>query len=185
METTLFELTDYEKGLIIEVLKNARKQEYTPEMLCEVQKIIETQYFYWWMNDLKKEELAKEIFEDELDCYCTGVGEYKTTVKGWAIGAKYCNSFINTAHMGHQPLIWLQDESHAKGIFFFESNMNYLDNKDQHEQFYVYCHDFVKREDGRWAIKAYRLIQTKLHGVSRPETWVAPADYEFPAWEEV
>ncbi len=185
METTFFEMTEQEKALVLEVMKNARKQEYTPEKLCEIQKIIDTQYFYWWMNDLKKEELANEIFEDELECYCTGAGFYKSSAHDWAVGAKYCNSFINSAHMGHQPLVWLQDDTHAKGIFFFESNMNYLDNKDLHEHFFIYCHDFVKRSNGRWAISAYRLIQTKLHGVVRPETFVAPADYIFPPWEEV
>lgn len=185
MTTTLFALTEYERNMVLGVMKNVRKQTYTPEKLCEIQKIIDTQYFYWWMNDLKKEELANEIFEDDLECYCTGVGPYQTTALGWATGAKYCNAFINSAHMGHQPLVWLQDETHAKGIFFFESNMNYLDSKEQHEHFFIYCHDFVKRPNGRWAISAYRLFQTKLHGEIRPETLIAPEGYVFPDWEEI
>lgn len=184
METTLCRMSQEEKDMIFEVMVNARKQTYTPERLCDLQKIVDTQYLYWWMNDLNKEQFAKEIFEENIDCYCTGVGKYPSTAYGWAINAKWCNSFINSAHMGHQPIVWFQDDTHARGIFFFESNMNYWDNKEQHEHFYIYLHDFTKHDDGQWKISAYRLIQTKLHGVMRPETFVAPEGYKFPEWDE-
>lgn len=185
MVTTLFELTDRERDMILEVMKNNRKQQYTPERLCDLQKIIDTQYFYWWMNDIKKEECANEIFLEDLDCYYSGMGDYKSSALGWAIGAKYCNSFINSAHMGHQPLVWFMDDTHARGVFFFESNMNYVDDKELHEHYFVYLHDFVKQDDGRWMISAYRLIATKLHGVTRPETFTAPEGYQFPEWEKI
>jgi len=185
MNTAFFELTNKEREMILEVMKNNRKQTYTPERLCDLQKIVDTQYFYWWMNDIKKEEYASEIFEEDLDCYYSGVGEYKSTPLNWGKDAKFCNSFINSAHMGHQPLVWFMDDTHARGIFFFESNMNYLDNRELYEHFFVYLHDFAKHEDGRWMISAYRLIPIKTHGAIRPETLSAPKEYVFPAWETI
>lgn len=141
-------LTEEERGMILEVMREARKQEYTPEKLCQLQKILDTQYYYWWMNDMKAEEDAKDLFAKDFDAYCTGFGAYPCSAYGWALSAKYGNSFMNTAHMGHQPLVWLKDESHAKGIFFFESAMNYIDNpSDALKQFYVYCNDFEKQSD--------------------------------------
>ena len=35
------------RGWVIEVIKNVRRQQYTPELLCEHQKILECMYFYW------------------------------------------------------------------------------------------------------------------------------------------
>lgn len=158
---------------------------YSKKRLSDLQKLIDAQYFYWWMNDMKKEEYALELFEEKFPSYCTGAGDYDDTNLGWARNAKYVNSFLNSAHMGHQPLVWFMDDTHARGIFFFESNMNYLSDKVQHEHFFAYVNDFVKHDDGQWYISAYRLIQTKLHGTIRPETFGAPEGYVFPDWEEM
>ena len=50
--------------MVLEVIKNVRRQEYTPEQLCQLQKVIECKYFYWWAMDMKKEEYAMELFTD-------------------------------------------------------------------------------------------------------------------------
>jgi len=186
MATKNVALTPEEKKMVTEVMKNARRQTYTPEKLCQLQKILDTQYFYWWMNDLKKEEYALDIFEENFDAYCTGFGAYKSSATAWARNAKYGNSFMNTAHMGHQPLVWFMDDSTARGVFFFESNMTYLDNpSDQLEQYFIYCNDFKKHADGSWHISAYRLLQTKQYGEMHSDTVMAPDGYKFPDWEEI
>ena len=57
---------DKDQELIIDTLKHARRQEYTPQRLCELQKIIETQYYYWWIMDMKKEEFCLELFDEDF-----------------------------------------------------------------------------------------------------------------------
>ena len=52
--------------MVLEVVKNVRRQEYTPEKLCQLQKVIECKYFYWWAMDMKKEEYATELFTDDF-----------------------------------------------------------------------------------------------------------------------
>ena len=177
-------LTQEEREMVLEVMQSVRKQNYTAEILCERQKILDTQYFYWWMNDMKVEEKAADIFTENFEAYCTGFGKYPGSAYGWARSAKYGNSFMNTAHMGHQPLVWIKDQNHARGIFFFESAMNYMDNpSDELKQFYIYCNDFEKQADGNWKISAYRLIETKQIGEMRADTVVAPDDYSLPGWD--
>lgn len=181
-----FEMTNEEKEMILEVMEKARTQEYTPQMLCDLQKVIDAQYYYWWINDLKVEERAKHLFTEEFDAACTGVGGYQTTPLGWAKNAKYCNSFVNSLHMGHNPLVWFMDDTHARGIFFFESHFTYLDNPDEKvELFFIYCDDFVKKEDGQWYIDHYRLIQTKSDGEHRAEILQAPDGYEIENWDNI
>lgn len=186
MNTQHFPLAEEEKKLVIEVMENVRKQEYTPEKLCELQKIIDTQYYYWWMNDMKIEEQAKHLFLDEFDAYFTGVGMYKNTPLNWARNAKYTNSFLMTNHMGHHPMVWLMDEIHARGIFMFECHFTYQDDPDDLvEIFLIYVDDFEKKKDGQWYISNYRLLNTKLAGKQRNETLTAPDDYIIPKWDEV
>ncbi len=42
------------RAMVIDVMKHVRRQLYTPEMLCEHQKILECMYFYWWSMDMKR-----------------------------------------------------------------------------------------------------------------------------------
>lgn len=180
-----YELSKEEHEQLTEVIENARKQQYTPERLCDLQKIIDAQYYYWWINDLKVEERAKHLFTEEFDSYCTGFGGFKSSPYGWAKNAKYCNGFTNSMHMGHNPLIWFMDDTHARGIFLFESHFTYLDDPEEKvELSIIYCDDFVKKEDGQWYIDHYRLYNLKSDGEHRPEILIAPEDYEIPQWEE-
>ena len=48
---------------------------------------------------MKAEEDAKDLFAKDFDAYCTGFGAYPCSAYGWALSAKYGNSFMNTAHM--------------------------------------------------------------------------------------
>ena len=64
--------SDKDQELIIDTLKHARRQEYTPQRLCELQKIIETQYYYWWIMDMKKEEFCLELFDEDFQYYYNG-----------------------------------------------------------------------------------------------------------------
>ena len=181
-----FNLTDEEKSMVLNVMKHVRVQEYTPEKLCELQKILDTQYYYWWINDMKKEEYGVDLYDENFECYCSGFGEYKSTPLATSRGGKWANQFMNTAHMGHQPIVSLIDDTHARGIFFFESNMTFLDNPDKLlEQFYIYCNDFVKHDNGKWYISGYRLIATKQNGELPPENVTPPEGYVFPDWEEI
>lgn len=181
-----FSMTPEERRMIAEVMRNAYRQDYTPERLCSLQKVIDAQHFYWWLNDLKCEEYALELFPEEFDAYFTGIGKYENTALDWARNAKYGNSFRNTAHMGHQPLVWFMDEEHARAIFFFESHMTFLDDPDELlEQFLIYCNDFEKQENGMWKLTNYRLLQTKQCGEYRQGTSRAPEGYVFENWEEM
>ena len=102
------------RGMVIDVMKHVRRQQYTPEMLCEHQKILECMYFYWWSMDMKKEEYATELFDDDFEYWNGRPGT--TDKKKQAMVSKWCNRNMQTMHMGHQPMIWLQDENHARGI---------------------------------------------------------------------
>jgi hypothetical protein len=56
---------------------------------------------------------------------------------------------MQTMHMGHQPMIWLIDENHARGVFQYEDHMCYYDDCEVLQSWMVYCDDFVKGEDGK------------------------------------
>lgn len=133
--------------MVLDVITHVRRQEYTPEQLCQLQKIIECKYFYWWCMDMKKEEYVMELFTDDFRYYLNG----HLTVKDkllQARNAKWCNKDMQTMHMGHQPMIWLIDENHARGVFQYEDHMCYYDDCEVLQSWMVYCDDFVKGEDG-------------------------------------
>ena len=46
------------KKMVVEVMKHARSQSYTPQQLCERQKIIDAQFFYYWAMDMKKRNIS-------------------------------------------------------------------------------------------------------------------------------
>ena len=48
--------------LVIEVMKHVRQQTYTPEQLCERQRILDAQYFYYWSMDMKKRRVCLRPF---------------------------------------------------------------------------------------------------------------------------
>ena len=168
------------RGWVIEVMKNVRRQQYTPELLCEHQKILETMYFYWWSMDMKKEEYAMEFFSDDF-MYWNGAPGV-TDKKVQALTSKWCNRVMQTMHMGHQPLIWIIDDTHARGIFQYEDHMCYFDDMETCEGWAVYCEDFVK-EDGVWKISRHRMAYRQMDGFYRdpipPEDWI-PEDWEEP-----
>ena len=171
------------KEMVLEVIQNARKQEYTPEKLCQLQKVIEAKYYYWWIMDMKKEEYACELFDDDFTFYC--YGPTKRDKKDQAMASKWVNAPMQTMHMGHQPLVWLIDDNHARGVFQYEDHHTYMDEPEKTvEEWMVYCDDFVKDEKGVWHISALRMAFRKLDGsfrdpVAPPEGWV-PEE-----WEEV
>lgn len=183
MQRYLYEFSAEEREMILEVMRKVRDQPCTPESLCEIQKILEAQWYYYWCNDMKKEEYLLDYFEEGFTSYYPGIGYYKVSPLEWCRNGKYVNSFMNTAHMAHNPMIWLQDATHARGIFFFESNMAYPDQEQPLEHFFVYLHDFVRHDDGKWYLSVYRLIGTKQYGDMKEGTMTAPEGYVFPEWE--
>lgn len=181
-----YEMTQEEQAMLIEVINKTRFQDYTPERLCDLQKITNAQYYYWWMNDLKIEEYGKTLFVENLNAYHSDFGPYKTCPLGVAKNAKYCNSFLNTLHMGHNPMVWFMDDDHARGVFLFEGYLTYLDDpQEKVELFLVYCNDFVKKEDGQWYIDKFRMINIKADGGLRPETTMAPKGYDLENWKKI
>lgn len=181
-----FDIPETDIRMLQEVMENCRKQEYTPEKLCQLQKIIDTQYYYWWINDLKLEEYAKHLFCEQYNQYVSTGRSSICTPFAWAKSGKYINSFSITSHMGHNPMVWLIDDSHARGIFSFEGFFSYIDAPEEHvELFIIYCDDFVKDEDGTWKISDYRLMFTRRIGDQRPETFKAPDDYIPGIWNEI
>ena len=100
--------SDKDQELIIDTLKHARRQEYTPQRLCELQKIIETQYYYWWIMDMKKEEFCLELFDEDFQYYYNGYLA-STKPEEQARTSKWVNAPLATMHMGHQPLVWLME----------------------------------------------------------------------------
>ena len=149
--------------MVLDVITHVRRQEYTPEQLCQLQKIIECKYFYWWCMDMKKEEYVMELFTDDFRYYLNG----HLTVKDkllQARNAKWCNKDMQTMHMGHQPMIWLIDENHARGVFQYEDHMCYYDDCEVLQSWMVYCDDFVKGEDGAWRIQKLRMAYREMDG---------------------
>ena len=61
--------------MALEVMRKARRQTYTPERLCDLQKILDTKYLYWWSNDMKKEEFNCELMTEEIEFYSFGNGD--------------------------------------------------------------------------------------------------------------
>lgn len=49
--------------LVIEVMKRVRQQTYTPEQLCERQRILDAQYFYYWSMDMKKKSMSATFLQ--------------------------------------------------------------------------------------------------------------------------
>lgn len=163
MKIQHFPLTDNERKMVIEVMHQVRKQKYTPQDLCDIQNIIDTQYYYWWLNDVHLEEDAKNIFSGTFEGYFTSVGHYQDTVEDWIRSAKAANSTKCTCHMGHQPLIWLMNPTFARGLFMFESYFTGLNcTTAPLERFIIYVNDFKKHADGLWYICAYRLFNFRL-----------------------
>ena len=154
--------------MVLDVITHVRRQEYTPEQLCQLQKIIECKYFYWWCMDMKKEESMMELFTDDFRYYLNG----HLTVKDkllQARNAKWCNKDMQTMHMGHQPMIWLIDENHARGVFQYEDHMCYYDDCEVLQSWMVYCDDFVKGEDGAWRIQKLRMAYREMDGNFRTD----------------
>lgn len=186
MDVRNFALADEDKELLLEVMQNVRRQEYTPERLCDLQKIIDTQNYYLWMNDLKVEQGSKKIFTERFNAYYSGIGKFKMSTYSWTKNAKFTNAFMNTSHMSHNPMVWFVDERTARGIFMFESHFSYIDEPDKLvEMFLVYCHDFVKADDGHWYIDSYRLLNMKQVGDQRDGTVMPPKDYKIDNWDEL
>lgn len=158
--------------LVVEVMKQTRCQSYTPEQLCELQRIRDTQFFYYWSMDMKKEEYACDLFTDDFVYRC--YAENPTAPKSQALRSKYVNRNMMTMHMSHNPLIWLIDETHARGIFLYEDNNTYKKGETV-EGFSMYCNDFRKCEDGIWRISTMRIGYRKMEGefqdVNVPEDW--------------
>ena len=124
MATRNIPFPDKVRDMVLDVIKHVRRQEYTPAQLCQLQKIIECKYFYWWCMDMKKEEYVMELVTDDFRYYLNGhlAGKDKLLQ---ARNAKWCNKDMQTLHMGHQPMIWLIDDTHARGVFQFEDHMCY------------------------------------------------------------
>lgn len=101
-----------------------------------------------------------ELFTDDFRYYLNGHLAVKDKLLQ-ARNAKWCNKDMQTMHMGHQPMIWLIDDTHARGVFQYEDHMCYYDNSEVLQGWLVYCDDFVKGGDGAWR------IQKAAHGLSR------------------
>ena len=127
MATRNIPFPDKVRDMVLDVIKHVRRQEYTPEQLCQLQKIIECKYFYWWCMDMKKEEYVMELFTDDFRYYLNGHLAVKDKLLQ-ARNAKWCNKDMQTMHMGHQPMIWLIDDTHARGVFQYEDHMCYYDD---------------------------------------------------------
>lgn len=166
------------KKLIVEVMLGSRTQRYTPERLCELQKVIEAQYFYWWSMDMKKEEFCTELFTDDFTYYC--FGPQKVTGEEQARRSKFVNEKLSTSHMGHQPLIWFMSDTEARGIFEYEDFHMYTDDKTSVSSDIVYVDDFRKESDGAWRISAMRLAYKKMSGAYRATE--IPPDWHPKSW---
>ena len=80
-------------------------------------KIVDAQYFYWWMNDLKHEEWAEPLFEKEIDCWYNRRRRIQEHPDGLGARREVLQRLLNSAHMGHNPLVWFMDDDHARGVF--------------------------------------------------------------------
>ena len=163
--------SDKDQELIIDTLKHARRQEYTPQRLCELQKIIETQYYYWWIMDMKKEEFCLELFDEDFQYYYNAIWHQPTRRTGQDIQMGQCASG-NDAY-GPSALVWLMDEKNARGIFQYEDHQVYRESGEVVETWMVYCNDFCKDEKGIWHIKTMRMIKRqadgRYHDINPPE----------------
>ena len=90
-------------------------------------------------------------------------------------------------HMGHQPMIWLIDDRHARGVFQYEDHMCYYDNSEVLQGWLVYCDDFVKGDDGAWRIQKLRMAYREMDGSFRstmvPKDWV-PDEWDTPTTKQ-
>ena len=168
------------RKMIIEVMQNARRQQYTPETLCQLQKIIEAKYFYYWSMDMKKEEYVCDLFTEDFKYYC--FQEQDITPKEQAVRSKYVNRDMSTMHMCHQPLIWLMSETTARGIFLYEDSHTYKDDNKSVDNYAIYCDDFRLCPDGVWRISHLRLGYRKMNGELRSTG--APEGWEPKNWDE-
>lgn len=182
MATRNIPFPDKVRDMVLDVIKHVRRQEYTPEQLCQLQKIIECKYFYWWCMDMKKEEYVMELFTDDFRYYLNGHLAVKDKHLQ-ARNAKWCNKDMQTMHMGHQPMIWLIDDTHARGVFQYEDHMCYYDDSEVLQGWLVYCDDFVKGSDGAWRIQKLRMAYREMDGSFRstmvPKDWV-PDEWDTP-----
>ena len=167
------------RSMVIEVMQHVRRQQYTPELLCEHQRVLDCMHFYWWSMDMKKEEYATEFFDDDFQYWNGRPGT--TDKRKQALTSKWVNKSMQTMHMGHQPLIWFQDENHARGIFQYEDHMCYFDDASVCEGWAVYCDDFVKR-DGTWYISRHRMAYRQMDGTYKNP--FPPKDWEPEEWDE-
>lgn len=159
--------------LALEVMRNVRLQEYTPEKLCQMQKVLEAKYYYWWCMDMKKEEYVMELFTEDFTYYCFAPTPNNRAMQARA--AKWVNAPMQTMHMGHQPMIWMMDETHARGLFQYEDHHVYVEGEHEVvEGWMVYCDDFVRDEKGVWHISALRMGYRQMDGSFRQP--VAPPD---------
>ena len=182
MATRNIPFPDKFRDMVLDVIKHVRRQEYTPEQLCQLQKIIECKYFYWWCMDMKKEEYVMELFTDDFRYYLNGHLAVKDKLLQ-ARNAKWCNKDMQTMHMGHQPMIWLIDDTHARGVFQYEDHMCYYDDSEVLQGWLVYCDDFVKGDDGAWRIQKLRMAYREMDGNFRstmvPKDWM-PDEWDTP-----
>lgn len=169
------------KEMVLEVIKNVRRQEYTPEKLCQLQKVIECKYFYWWCMDMKKEEYAEELFTDDF-VFVNGGKVVSRDKKQQATNAKWSNKDMQTMHMGHQPMVWLIDDTHARGVFQYEDHMCYYADGAVVENWMVYCDDFEKGDDGVWRISRLRMAVREKDGNYRDP--LPPAGWQPEKWEK-
>lgn len=163
-----------DEKILIETVQNARQQSYTPQRLCQLQKVVETQYYYYWLMDLKKEEYAKTLFSPDFQYFFNNY-EIKISGEQQALRSKWVNQQMVTMHMCHQPLVWLIDETHARGIFQYEDHNVYSEDNAVVESWTIYCNDFVQNADGVWQIQVLRLYQKQGDGhfrnINPPEGW--------------
>ncbi|BDF04448.1 nuclear transport factor 2 family protein [[Clostridium] hylemonae] len=181
MSVKIISKDEKDRELIMETVRNARNQDYTPEMLCELQKVIETKYYYWWLMDMKGEEYAPDLFGRNFHYFCNG---HPVTDDGayQALTSKWVNSAMVTMHMGHQPLVWLMDENNARGVFQYEDHHVYKEDDSVVETWMVYCDDFEKDSGGTWHITTMRMYQKQADGRYRDP--FPPKDWVPEGWKE-
>lgn len=168
------------RKMVVEVMQNVRRQTYTPEQLCDIQCILDAQHFYYWSMDMKKEEYVCDLFTDDFVYYT--FKETPTDPKTQALRSKYVNRDMSTMHMCHQPMVWLQSSTTARGIFLYEDNHTYKGGGETVEDYAIYCDDFRKCDDGVWRINELRMIFRKCNGTLRDVE--APEGWEPKHWDE-
>lgn len=105
---------------------------------------------------------------------------------GYIYGAGFFGRYIRRSEvttLGHQPMIWLIDDTHARGVFQYEDHMCYYDDNEVLQGWLVYCDDFVKGDDGAWRIQKLRMAYREMDGSFRstmvPKDWV-PDEWDTP-----